>query len=150
MRKLHYCGQHQLFYDMDVCPFCKAGKEGMEAKKKILIIEDNIVLMSFYKANFKIKGYETDGAATVSDAVSLLSEDTKLAIVDLNLDESNGEDFLRYIRDNNIDLPVIIVTGIHYNSVQNIAEKYGCYYMRKPIDDDKFYELVERLISGSK
>jgi hypothetical protein len=82
---------------------------------KILYLEDNKFDIELTQIEIKknISDCEIDIANTINDAVQLLKKqpDYDVAILDLNLPDGNGIDCLSYIRQNNLLIAVIILTG---------------------------------------
>ena len=82
---------------------------------KILYLEDNKFDIDLTKIEIKknFSDCEIDIANTINDAVQLLkaNQNYDVAILDLNLPDGNGIDCLSYIRLNNLQIAVIILTG---------------------------------------
>ena len=82
---------------------------------KILYLEDNIfdIELTQIEINNNLTESEIDIAHSINEAVQLLKKkpDYDVAILDLNLPDGNGIDCLSYIRLNNLQIAVIILTG---------------------------------------
>lgn len=82
---------------------------------KILYLEDNKFDIELTQIEIKknFADCEIDVANTINGAVELLKKkpDYDVAILDLNLPDGNGIDCLSYIRQNNLLIAVIILTG---------------------------------------
>ena len=79
---------------------------------KILFIEDNVRLSELIKKNLETDKFIVDVANTLEDAQNnLTSYNYDLIILDLNLPDGSGEDFLIKIRKKKFKIPVIILTA---------------------------------------
>ncbi len=82
---------------------------------KILYLEDNKFDIELTQIEIKktFTDCKIDIANTINDAIQLLktNPDYDVAILDLNLPDGNGIDCLSYVRQNNLQIAVIILTG---------------------------------------
>ncbi len=82
---------------------------------KILYLEDDKFDIELTQIEIKktITDSKIDIANTINDAIQLLKikPDYDVAILDLNLPDGNGIDCLSYIRQNDLQIAVIILTG---------------------------------------
>ena len=81
---------------------------------KVLLAEDEEIYRDEYKMFLKRKGFECTEAGTVHEAIDKLGKEQYSAIlcdIDFKEEHRNGLDIIRYIRDNNIQMKIIIVTG---------------------------------------
>lgn len=131
------------------------------ANKMILLVEDNtddmiLTMRAFKKNNLDDEiVFACDGGEALDYLHGFggyagrdLSIMPKLVLLDLNLPMVNGFEMLRKIRANAATryLPVVILTSSRQE--QDIVEAYklGCNgYVRKPVDFDKFSEVVKQL-----
>lgn len=104
---------------------------------KILIIEDNISLVSTLKDVLESNSYEVDYIISLEEIYDYaLLNSYDLILLDLMLGEYNGFDFLKIIRDD-IKTPIIILTA--KNTKEDIIRGFGLGaddYITKPFDMD--------------
>lgn len=78
----------------------------------VLIVEDDPTLLRGLKDNFAYKGYRvvtaTDGRAGLEAAVGRKPD---LVILDIMLPEINGYEVCRLIREQDLDMPIIMLTA---------------------------------------
>jgi len=78
----------------------------------ILIIEDDAAMLRALKDNFEFKGY---GVLTANDGEeglnTALSKKPDLIILDIMLPKINGYELCRLIRQENLDMPIIMLTA---------------------------------------
>jgi len=80
--------------------------------ERVLIIEDDATMLRALKDNFEFKGY---GVVTASDGEQGLNAalDSKpdLIILDIMLPKINGYEICRLIREQELDMPIIMLTA---------------------------------------
>ena len=111
---------------------------------KILFIEDNLRLSELIKKNLETDKFVVDVANTLEDAQNnLTSYNYDLIILDLNLPDGSGEDFLIKIRKKKYKIPVIILTANNNFDVKIKNLNLGADdFLTKPF---KHEELVARI-----
>jgi two-component system KDP operon response regulator KdpE len=99
----------------------------------ILIVEDDLQISQFLQSSLKASGYSTLFAHTISDGKDLLSKHkVALVILDLNLPDGDGRDFITHLR-NSSDIPILVLSAR-----QSEQEKVTCFdlgaddYLAKP------------------
>ena len=79
---------------------------------KILLVEDNARLSELVKKNLEKDHFVVDIASNLVEAdVSLSTYQFDLIILDLNLPDGNGEEYLNKLRKKKNKIPVIILTA---------------------------------------
>lgn len=106
---------------------------------KILLLEDELSLNKHITKYLTLKGHNVDAyddGMELLDGVNLYEYD--FFIFDINVPNINGFEVLEFLRDKNIDMPVIIISAML--SINEIKRAYdlGCSdYLKKP------FELLE-------
>lgn len=100
---------------------------------KILIIEDDTAIRTELDALLKNAGYETDYVSDFGNTVNqILTSDSDLVLLDINLPNLNGEQVLQEIRRISA-VPVIMVTSRTTEIDEVISMSYGADdYITKP------------------
>ncbi|MBX7150421.1 sigma-54 dependent transcriptional regulator [bacterium] len=116
--------------------------------KTILIIDDDAPTRWVLRNILETEGYQVFEAAN-GDAgfQELLSRDFSLVILDLMMPEISGVQTLQKIREIDIHMPVIIVTG--YAEVQSAIDttRLGAYdYLVKPLEKDSILLSIQRAL----
>ena len=113
----------------------------------VLIIEDDIQLNLVVSEYFKLKGFNTlsiyDGMEAIEAIDNLCNTNISLYVVDINLPNYNGIDILKYIRQTDLQTPIIIITASL--EIENFIEAFdnGCSeYIKKP-----FHISMKRFIN---
>ena len=113
--------------------------------KKILVIDDDPVIVDYLVDLFQDNGYETCSANNgVEGLDALLKEKPDLITLDLEMPEEWGPRFYRKLRKEKElrDTPVIIVTGIDGSH----AVKNAAGYVNKPFDPEQLIGFVKKAI----
>jgi DNA-binding response OmpR family regulator len=78
----------------------------------ILIVEDDPVMLRGLKDNFEYKGYRVLTAADGEEGLSAaLDQKPDLIVLDIMLPKINGYEVCRLIRQENLDMPIIMLTA---------------------------------------
>lgn len=112
---------------------------------KILIIEDHPKIRQNIIDFFKIKGHTAEGAMNGKVALEMLVNGYDIIILDMNMPEMGGADFIRILRENNFSCPVLVLTS--NSMIDDKVEMFGLGaddYLTKPFD---MRELEMRILS---
>lgn len=119
----------------------------MGAKKKVLIVEDDLILNLLYESYFERLGFETEGELVYGKTAIELAQkiDPDLIVMDILLEgDLNGIDAMHKIRKFS-DVPVIYITGnsdpLH---VKRAKETNYIDYLTKPIEFEDLKESLEK------
>ncbi len=100
-------------------------------KKKILIVEDNIVLYETIRG-YLDHMYEITHAETGEQAMALLSEKPDLVLLDLNLPDTHGLQMIEKIKKTGVI--IVVLTGeVKSESVVEAVQKGANDYIAKPV-----------------
>jgi len=102
---------------------------------RILVVDDEKLLVKGIKFNLENDGYEVDGAYDGGAALAMLRENTyDLIILDLMLPVLDGLSVCRKIRETS-NVPIIMLTAKSEGSDKLIGFEYGADdYLTKPFD----------------
>lgn len=117
----------------------------------VLIIDDEQTLNHFVQEDLREAGYESLGALTGQEGLDLIrSQEVDLVLLDQQLPDMHGLDVLRVIREEEPDIPVIIVTGHGEIDCAVQAMKLGAYdYMKKPYNLDTLLLVAAKALEAS-
>lgn len=81
-------------------------------KQKILIVDDEEPIVTLLTFNIQRAGYMTEVSYDGMDAINkAMSHDFHLIILDLMLPEVNGMEVCRYLREHDVDTPILMLTA---------------------------------------
>ena len=113
--------------------------------KKILIIDDDPVVVKYLTAVFSDNGYETCTAGTSSEGLDVVRrEKPDLITLDLEMPREWGPRFYRKLRKEKDlkDIPVIVISGIDGDH----AIREAVAFVKKPFDPEKLVGIVKNTI----
>ena len=115
----------------------------------ILIVEDDLTFATMLRTWLSRKGFDVYTSSGVLSACKELEKnDIDLILSDLRLPDGDGTALLEWRRKNNIDTPVIIMTGYaDIQSAVNAMKGGACDYVSKPIRPDELLQKIEEAIN---
>ncbi len=122
---------------------------GQEIRKKIMIIDDEVVITTMLKEHLQNMGCRVLVAANGEEAINTLSEnmDIDLAILDINMPIMDGRDAFSSMKEIKPGLKVLVATGYGFNgAASELVESGADGYMLKPFSlEDITLKIVEVL-----
>ena len=115
-------------------------------KKKILIIDDDPVVLKYIESILSDHGYEIHKAGDGTEALGLLDTvKPDLITLDLQMPEQWGPRFYRRMMQNEAyrEIPVIVISGLAGSSY-SIPKAAG--YLSKPFEPEALVQKVHALI----
>ncbi|HPN29736.1 MAG TPA: sigma-54 dependent transcriptional regulator [bacterium] len=119
----------------------------MENKnKKILIVDDEVLLSEFLEITFRRHGYEIFIAHNIKDGYNLFIKNLPdIAILDFKLPDGSGVDLLKKVLEKKNDTAVILITA--FGNIDTAVEsmKLGAVdFVTKPFSAEQIVSSVER------
>jgi EAL domain-containing protein (putative c-di-GMP-specific phosphodiesterase class I)/CheY-like chemotaxis protein len=110
----------------------------------VLIVDDDEQVLVALGRILKRAGYEPVLANNGKDAFRLVELRSFAVILsDINMPMMNGMDFLRKVREHDLDVPVLMVTGEPSVKTAATAIKFGAFrYLLKPIQPKELIDAV--------
>jgi DNA-binding response OmpR family regulator len=115
---------------------------------KILVIEDDEMILRALEFRLKKENYEVEVARTGKEALEKLkSNNYQLVITDLMLPFIMGMELLSYIKSTNADIPVIVLSAADEESTVMDAFNLGADdFIAKPFSPGELSLRVKRLL----
>jgi CheY-like chemotaxis protein len=113
--------------------------------KKILIIDDDPIVVKYLEAVFSDSGYETCSATSTMEGLDVVKKEMPdLITLDLQMPGEWGPRFYRKLRQDKQlrDTPIIVVSGIDGDH----AIKDAIAFVKKPFDPEKLVGIVKNTI----
>jgi len=117
----------------------------MNDMKKVLIVEDELVIATVLKLQLQHSGYEVANVTTAEAAITKTQEfNPDFIVMDIHLKNGgNGIDTAKAIRDLQINTLIIFTTGNSYeNTKQKLGDISNYQLLIKPVD----YAQLEPLL----
>ena len=110
----------------------------------ILVVDDDEMIVHFFKLILEDIGYEVIPAYTGSEAIEKAnSKKMDLAILDYKLTDTTGDILATKLKEINDETDFVFVTGYSEARDKIIREKLSNHVALKPIKDEELIEMVE-------
>ncbi len=118
--------------------------------KNILLVDDDVRIGETLAELFDPTEYKFHYTADGENTIDMIdSTNADLVLLDVNLPSISGIDVLREIKSNNIDVPVIVISG--YVSTENAikAMREGAYeYVTKPFQMERLLMTIAKAVGS--
>ncbi len=115
---------------------------------KILVVDDERIIVRSVQMILKAEGYSIEGASSGKDAILKMEQNKyDLVLTDLNMPEMDGISLIRWLRPNRPDVGIVILTG--YPSQETIKEalELGIIdYVPKPFTPAVLIDVTQRAV----
>ena len=117
----------------------------LEAKKSVLVVDDDDTLRDAIVFDFKRKGYQVFSAANGLEAFDIVkTEKIDVVITDIRMPKGDGVELLDNIKKFNVRIPVVIfITGFADLAPEDAYDKGACAIMSKPFDRKQLIQTVQ-------
>jgi len=120
-------------------------------QKRVLILEDDEMVRLIVKDYLRVSGFEVLESADPLSAIDMLKNDAcDLAIVDINIPQMSGEEFIAKAKNLCPHIQIIIHTGTMDYKVTSKMQELGVSQdsvLEKPVEDmNTFVSLINRLV----
>jgi EAL domain-containing protein (putative c-di-GMP-specific phosphodiesterase class I) len=112
---------------------------------RVLIVEDDRCLLEAYADILLESGYDVAAASNGTGALRALDGDAfDVVLTDVVMPGCTGVDILRAVRERDLDVPVVLVTGSpSVESAVQAVEMGALHYLLKPVGRDELLRCVE-------
>jgi DNA-binding response OmpR family regulator len=125
---------------------------GSEANPRILIVDDDPVILRLLQINFRLEGYEVDSASRGDEALRRAREAVPdVVVLDIMMPGVDGFDVLRQLKEDpaSRDVPVILLSARSQDEDRLRGYALGVeVYVTKPFDPAHLVEIVRRVLAG--
>ncbi len=115
----------------------------------LLIVEDDITFGIMLKTWLGKKGFAVETASNISRARKVLESGRfNLILSDLRLPDGDGIHLLKWMSENGMNLPLIIMTG--YAEIQTAVEAIKCGakdYISKPVNPEELLKKINEALA---
>ena len=128
---------------------------GSEQKTKILILDDEPIVLKRLKPTLEKSGYEVEAFSRSLEASNrIMEQDFDIVITDLKMEGLDGMEFLTRVKDRSPVTEVIVITGFATMETARESFKKGVFdFLAKPFKLGEIKEVVakaESKIKGSR
>ena len=113
-------------------------------RAKVLLVDDDAAVRRDYERLLRALGCDVITAVDGVDAIErLIAEPVELIISDIGMPRLTGLAFLRAVREHDLDVPIVLMTGAPGLETAMEAIEYGAFrYLVKPIALDRMRQVV--------
>lgn len=118
---------------------------------KLLIVDDEIDIREFAKSYFRKRHIEVYTASGGVEALEIIDhEKPDLVLLDIRMEEMNGVEVLKKLRESGNSTKVIMVSGVKEENTITEAENLGVTgFINKPLVLDELEKIVLKELKGS-
>ena len=119
---------------------------------KILVCDDDKSIRMFFSAVLTRAGYTVQLASNGKEALDIMDrEHIDLAVIDIMMPEIDGYELTSLIRENNANLPILMVSAKQLPEDKHRGFLAGTDdYMTKPVDDEEMLFRIKALLRRAK
>lgn len=123
-----------------------------DAGASILLVDDDERILTVLKRALETPGFHVSAVASASAALSELARQTfDVVVSDILMPRMNGLKLLHAVREHDLDLPVVLMTGNPDLKTAAAAVEYGAFqYLIKPVEVDRLRAVVQRAVNVGK
>ena len=122
----------------------------MAAQKKIILIEDDFLLLEMYSTTLSGEGYEVLQASDGAEGLDLIkNEKPDLILLDLSMPSVSGYQVLEELQDAKSDTPVIVISNTDDPEAISRTRALGIkeYVVKAKTNLEQIKDIVKRHIA---
>lgn len=121
-------------------------------KEKILVVDDEVLILNFCKKALSTQGYEVLTAASGEDALKIIDCMTiDLLITDIRMPGISGKDLLKKAKDIHPEMSAAVITGYSTMDLAIETMKLGAQaFIKKPFTATELQSTVSHLVERSR
>lgn len=114
----------------------------------VLVVDDDAALVRTVARVLTLRGFEVTTASNGAEALALIESNRfDVVVSDIAMPDMNGVQLLRRLRDMDLVVPVVLVTGEPAVSTAVEAIEYGAFrYLTKPVESNDLAATVDRAV----
>jgi class 3 adenylate cyclase/ActR/RegA family two-component response regulator len=117
------------------------------AKPRVLIVDDDAIFRKLLERHYTTRGWEAVSVAGISEGLAAHADSSfDLVLVDYLLQDGSGHDFVQSLREKDLDVPILVVSGaFDMDALTGFVREAIDDVLAKPIDFPKLEEATLRL-----
>ncbi|NJD55790.1 MAG: response regulator [Nitrospirae bacterium] len=124
----------------------------MSAESKILVVDDELVVIKSAERVLKSEGYQIEGALGGREAILKMEQGTyDLVFTDLKMPEVDGITLIRWIKKSRPNIGIVIITGYPSQDTMKEAIELGIIdYVPKPFTPSVLLDVTKRAVEWAE
>jgi EAL domain-containing protein (putative c-di-GMP-specific phosphodiesterase class I) len=121
---------------------------GQPEVTSLLIVDDDPSVLKMTRKRLERRGYRVVACGSGEAALAALQDETFDAMIsDVRMPTMTGMELLRAVRERDLDLPVVLITGDPGVESASAAVEYGAFqYLTKPVAAGQLEHAAERAV----
>ena len=119
----------------------------MAPRQRVLIVDDDPIFRKLLERHFTTAKWDPTSAAGIAEGLAAYRAGAfDLIVVDYRFDEGTGRDFVQGVRETDLDVPILVVSGaFDMEALTGFVREAIDDVLPKPIDFQKLAEVTIRL-----
>jgi EAL domain-containing protein (putative c-di-GMP-specific phosphodiesterase class I)/ActR/RegA family two-component response regulator len=115
---------------------------------RVLIVDDDPAQIRTIGRVLRLHGYEVESAGNGAEASRVLRPDAfDVILSDIAMPGMDGIQLLKFVRDRNLDVPVVLITGEPAVSTAVKALEFGAFhYLTKPVELPDLEVVIDKAV----
>lgn len=112
---------------------------------KILVIDDETVVLDSCRKILCSEGFEVEAASSVDDALPLLEKERfPLLLIDIKMPRHDGLYLMNLLRERQIVIPTVVMSGYTTAEAMDAAKDMGAIaFLPKPFTPDELLSVIK-------
>jgi EAL domain-containing protein (putative c-di-GMP-specific phosphodiesterase class I) len=125
---------------------------GKDEGASLLLVDDEPALLKVTKRMLERRGYRVTACQNGNEALAWLERERFDAMLtDVHMPGISGLKLLKAVRERDLDIPVVLMTGNPNVATAAAAVEYGAFqYLIKPVGNDKLDDVIERAANAGR
>lgn len=125
----------------------------MTSNQKILLVDDDLILVEMYSERLKAAGYKVEVAHDGQTCLDIVKErQPDLILLDIMMPKMNGLDVLKVLKGDpaTADIPVVLLTALiqELDKVKNITRQAVEYYVKSETMPGALIKQISRILAS--
>lgn len=115
---------------------------------KILVVDDEDIVLESCQAVFELEGFEALLAPSADKALGAMkNNDFDLLLIDVKMPKKDGMYLMRKIKEQWPDIPIIVMSGYYTTeTIQESIKMGAATFIAKPFEPDELVKIVHQVI----
>jgi len=124
------------------------GIDKEKTKARILLVEDEVIIQKLISNILKKEDYEVEIASDgIVALMQIAKEKFDLILSDISMPNFDGYQLLDYMKQNNINIPVVFISSFTSEEDEIKGLKLGAAdYIKKPVDRDIMLLRISKIL----
>ncbi len=121
-------------------------------RSSLLVVDDDVLVLKMTRKLLERRGYRVVACSSGEEALLRVGQQTfDCMISDVQMPGIDGTRLLRAVRERDLDLPVVLITGNPDVGGATSAVEYGAFhYLLKPVERGQLEQTVERAVKAGR